>query len=340
MLSIALAWLPMLALGPCVVAAQSMSPRLPLEGRNEVFPARIIRMVVPFPPGAGTDTVARIVAEPIEARLGTRVTSENRAGAAGNIAADMVLRSAPDGHTWLVGTPGLMTINALLYPTMKFDPALAFAPVTQLAQVPFVLVINPYLPPRSVTSFIEFASRRPWILNFGSAGSGSTLHLAAELFKSVTRTRIVHIAYRGGAPAITELVGGHIQMMFGSVPLVVPYVDAGRLRALGVTGAARSLHLPAVPTLEESGVPQFDFTGWFGLFVPTQTPRRIVAWLNEEIVAALSTRETRARLFSIGAEPATSTATQLHELIRRDAERWERVVRSNNVKPDWEDFPQ
>lgn len=322
------------------VAAQPAYPRLPLEGRSDTFPSRTIRMVVPFPPGAGTDTVARIVAEPVQARLGIRVTTENRAGAAGNIAADMVSRSTADGHTWLVGTPGLMTVNALIYPDMKLDPALAFSPVTLLARVPYVLVINPYLPPRSVAAFVDFAARRPWILNFGSAGSGSTLHLTAELFKSVTQTRMVHIAYRGGAPAITELVGGHIHMMFGSVPLVVPYVDAGRLRALGVSGRARSLHMPTVPTLKESGLPEFEFTGWFGLFVPVQTSRRIVAWLNEEIVAALSEREARARLFSIGAEPATSTPTQFHELIRRDAVRWERVVRSNNIKPDWEDYPQ
>lgn len=331
----------MLVLGvPADGVAQTVYPRLPPEGRGDSFPSRIIRIVVPFPPGAGTDTVSRIVAEPIESRLGNRVTTENRSGAAGNIAADAVLRSVPDGHTWLVGTPGLMTINALLYSSMKFDPALAFAPVTLVAQVPYVLVINPYIPPRTVAAFVEFASRRPWILNFGSAGSGSTLHLAAELFKSATQTRMVHIAYRGGAPAITELVGGHIHMMFGSVTLVSPYVDAGRLRALGVTGSARSLHLPTVPTLKESGLPDFDFTGWFGLFVPAQTPRRVVSFLNEEIVAALSTREARARLYSIGAEPVTTTPIQLHELIRRDAARWERIVRTNNIKPDWEDFPQ
>lgn len=319
--------------------AQAGASRLVLE-RNETYPSRLIRIVVPFPPGASTDTIARLIAEPIESRLGTRVTTENRSGAGGNIGAESVLRSVPDGHTWLLGTAGLMSINALLYPTMRFDPALAFAPVTLLAQVPYVLVINAHLPPRSVAALVEFASRRPWLLNYGSAGSGSTLHLAAELFKSSTDTKIVHIAYRGGAPAIRELVGGHIHMMFGSVPLVLPYVESGRVRALAVSSGSRSLHLPAVPTMQEAGLPDFEFTGWFGLFVPIQTPPRIIAWLNQELIAALSEREFRIKLEAIGAEPATSTPMQVHELIRRDTQRWQRVIRSNNIKPDWEDFPQ
>lgn len=321
------------------MGAESTGTRLLLE-RNESYPSRLIRIVVPFPPGASTDTIARLVAEPVERRLGVRVSTENRSGAGGNIAAESVLRTFPDGHTWLIGTAGLMSINALLYPTMKFDPALAFAPVTLLAHVPYVLVVNAHLPPRSVEALVEFASRRPWILNYGSAGSGSTLHLATELFKSLTQTRIVHIAYRGGAPAIGELLGGHIHMMFGSVPLVLPYVESGRLRALGVSSGTRSLHLPTVPTMRESGLSEFEFTGWFGIFVPAQTPARIITWLNHELVAVLTDRELRLKLETIGAEPATSTPMQVHELMRRDTQRWQRVIRSNNIKPDWEDFPQ
>jgi tripartite-type tricarboxylate transporter receptor subunit TctC len=217
---------------------------------------------------------------------------------------------------------------------------LAFAPLTLVARVPYVLVINPNLPPRTLPALIEFTSRRPWILNYGSAGSGSVLHLAAELFKSLTDTKIVHIAYRGGMPAIGELVGGHIQMMFSSVPLAFPYVESGRLRALAVSSRERSLHLPSVPTMLEAGVAGFEFTGWFGLFLPIQTPARIVPWLNHELTAALASKDMRSRLQSIGAEPAVSTPAQVYELIRRDTARWERVIRSNNVKPDWEDYPQ
>lgn len=296
--------------------------------------------MVPFPPGASTDTIARIIAEPIGARLGVRVNAENRSGAGGNIGAESVLRAPPDGHTWLLGTAGLMSINALLYTTMKFDPALAFAPLTLVARVPYAFVINPSLPPRTLPALIEFTARRPWILNYGSAGSGSVLHLAAELFKSLTDTKIVHVAYRGGLPAIGELIGGHIHMMFSSVPLALPYVESGRLRALAVTGTARSSHLPSVPTMREAGVPDFEFTGWFGLFVPIETPARIGPWLNHELTAALGSNDIRARLRSIGAEPATGTSAQVYELIRRDTARWERVIRNNNVKPDWEDYPQ
>jgi tripartite-type tricarboxylate transporter receptor subunit TctC len=321
-------------------AAGAAAPRLLLDGRSDPYPSRLIRIVVPFPPGASTDTIARLILDPIEARLDVRLTAENRSGAGGNIAADSVLRAAPDGHTWLLGTAGLMSINVLLYPSMKFDPALAFAPITLLGRVPYVLVTNSNLPPRSVAALIEFASRRPWILNYGSAGSGSTLHLAAELFKSMTDTRIVHIAYRGGAPAIRELVGGHIQMMFSSVPLALPYVESGHLRALAVSSATRSLYLPATPTMQEAGLPDFEFTGWFGLFVSAQTPARIIPWLNQELTQALSGSEIRAKLEAIGVEPATSSPRYVHELIRRDSLRWQRVIRSNNIKPDWEDFPQ
>ncbi len=304
------------------------------------FPSRPIKLVVPFPPGASTDTIARIVADPIGNRLGVRVNTENRSGAGGNIGAESVLRTPPDGHTWLLGTAGLMSINALLYTTLKFDPALAFAPLTLVARVPYALVINPNLPPRTLPALIEFTARRPWILNYGSAGSGSVLHLATELFKSLTDTKIVHVAYRGGLPAIGELIGGHIHMMFSSVPLALPYVESGRLHALGVTGTARSSHLPSVPTMGEAGVPGFDFTGWFGLFVSIQTPARIAPWLSHELTAALGSNDIRARLRSIGAEPVTSTSAQVYELIRRDTARWERVIRNANVKPDWEDYPQ
>jgi len=323
---------------PCT--AWTASPPVLSESSASSFPSRPIRLVVPFPPGASTDTIARIVAEPIGARLGMRVNTENRGGAGGNIGAESVLRAPADGHTWLLGTAGLMSINALLYSTMKFDPAMAFAPLSLVAHVPYALIINPSLPSRTLSDLIEFTARRPWVLNYGSAGSGSVLHLAAELFKSLTDTRIVHVAYRGGRPAISELIGGHIHMMFSSVPLALPYVESGRLHALAVSGAARSLHMPSVPTMAEAGLPGFEFTGWFGLFVPIQTPARIAPWLNLELTAALGSNDIRTRLRSIGAEPATSSSAQVYELIRRDTARWERVIRSNNVKPDWEDYPQ
>src|SRR5690606_24212706 len=291
------------------------------------------------PPGASTDSIARIVAEPIEKRVGYRISIDNRSGAGGNIGAEAVVRARPDGHTWLLGTAAVMTVNAFIYPHMGFDPALALAPVTLVARVPYVLVVHPSLPPRSLTQLTEFAYRRPWILNYGSAGNGSLLHLGMELFEATTGTRIVHVPYRGGAPAASDLLGGHIHMMLNSVPLALPYIESKRLRPLAVTTADRAARLPDVPTMREAGLPEVEFDGWFGVFVPVRTSRHVVAWLHEALAPVLSLPEVRARLEAIGAEPAASTPGQVYELIRRDTARWQRVIQKARIKPDWEDLP-
>jgi tripartite-type tricarboxylate transporter receptor subunit TctC len=313
---------------------------LRLEPQGTLFPSRPIRVVVPFPPGASTDSIARIVAEPIEERLGRRVNIENRSGAGGNIGAEAVVRSLPDGHTWLLGTAGLMSINALIYPSMPFDPALALAPVTLVARVPYVLVVHPSIPVRSLENLIEFARRRPWILNYGSAGNGSTLHLGMELLKATTDTKIVHIPYRGGAPALSDLLGGHIHMMLNSVPLALPHIGSRRVRPLAVTTAIRAHSLPDVPTMTEAGLPGIEFSGWFAFLVPSRTPVHVIVWLNQALLPVLSAPGVRERLEAIGAEPDVSTPLQVHELMRRDTSRWQRVIRSAKVKPDWEDLPQ
>ncbi len=325
---------------PAASHAAGVIEPLRLDPHGTLFPSRPIRIVVPFPPGASTDAIARIVAEPIEERLGRRVNIDNRSGAGGNIGADTVVRALPDGHTWLLGTAGLMSINALIYPSMPFDPALALAPITLVANVPYVLVVHPSLPVRSTAQLIEFARRRPWILNYGSAGNGSTVHLGMELFKAATGTHIVHIPYRGGAPGLSDLLGGHIHMMFNSAPLALPHIGSRRVRPLAVSSAARARSLPDVPTLEESGLPGVEFSGWFAFLVPARTPAQVLIWLNEALVPVLSLRAVRERLEAIGAESATSTPLQVHELMRRDTARWRRVIRSANVKPDWEDLPQ
>jgi tripartite-type tricarboxylate transporter receptor subunit TctC len=337
------AWLGLLALtlSPWLQAwaAVPLEP-LRVDPQGTLFPARPVRIIVPFPPGASTDSIARIVAEPIEARLGRRVNIENRSGAGGNIGADAVVRAQPDGHTWLLGTAGLMSINALIYPTMTFDPALALAPITLVARVPYVLVVHPSIPVRSVGQLAEFARRRPWILNYGSAGNGSTLQLGMELFKLVTDTRIVHVPYRGGAPALGDLLGGHIHMMLNSVPLALPHIQSRRVRALAVTTAMRAHSLPDVPTMQEAGLAEIEFSGWFAFLVPARTPARVVTWLNDALLPVLSAPEVREHLEAIGAEPDTSTPVQVHELMRRDTARWQRVIRLAKVKPDWEDQPQ
>ncbi len=325
-----------------IAEAQALDRLEPLRlaAKDAWFPTHTVRLVVPFPPGAATDSIARIIAEPLEERIGYRINIDNRSGAGGNIGAEAVVRARPDGHTWLLGTAALMSVNALIYPHMTFDPALALAPVTLVARVPYVLVVHPSLPPRSLAGLIEFARRRPWILNYGSAGNGSTLHLGMELFEAATGTRIVHIPYRGGAPAVTDLLGGHIHMMLNSVPLALPYIASKRLRPLAVTTPSRAPSLPEVPTMGEAGLPEVEFAGWFGVFVPVQTSRHVVAWLHEALVPVLSAPQLRERLEWIGAVPETSTPGQLYELIRRDTARWQRVIRSAKIKPDWEDLPQ
>ena len=328
------------ALACSAPAASAAVQTLRLDPDGTVYPSRAIRLIVPFPAGASTDAIARIIAEPIEKRLGQRIAVDNRSGAGGNIGAEAVVRARPDGYTWLLGTAGLLTINTMIYPYMTFDPALELAPITLVARVSYVLVTHPSIPVRSLRDLVEFTRRRPWILNYGSGGNGSTVHLGMELFKVATGTRIVHVPYRGGAPALGDLLGGHIHMMMNSVPLALPYVASRRVRPLAVTTAFRAHALPEVPTMAEAGLPEVEFSGWFPLLVPARTPRHLVAWLNEVLVPVLSAPQVRSRLEAVGAEPETSTPLQVYELIRRDAARWQRVVRSAKIKLDWEDLPQ
>ena len=332
--------MPWLLLAACSANAQSGNAvrRLQIEGQVP-FPSRSIRIVVPFPPGASTDAIARIIAEPIADLLGQSVFIDNRSGAGGNVGAEAALRAPADGHTWLLSTAGILTINALIYPAMSFDPASAFAPITMVARVPYVLVVHPSIPVRSVEALIEFARRRPGLLNYGSAGNGSTVHLGLEMFKAMSGTKIVHIPYRGGAPAMNDLLGGHIHMMFNSVPLALPYVSAGRIRPLAVSSRERAPALPEVPTMHEAGISDFEFMGWFALLAPLKTAQRTVYWLNSELGALLSTPEVRLRLTAIGTQPVISTPGQVYEQITRDSARWQRVVRAAKIKPDWEDFP-
>jgi len=323
------------ALGPSSPLQAAEEPRTLAIGKDGRFPAKPIRLVVPFPPGASTDTIARILANRLGEAFSQSVLVDNRGGAGGNIGTEIVTRAAPDGYTWLLGTAGTMTINPSLYPHMKLDPMRMLAPVTLLAEVPNVLVVHPAVPVRSVQMLVEYARRRPGELNYGSAGNGSSVHLGAELFKSLTGTQMVHVPYRGGAPALSDLLGGHIQLMFNSVPLALPYIQSFRVRALAVTSARRSPVLPDVPSMREAGLDTFDFMGWFAVLLPAQTPARMIDWLNSEITATLGSTDLRQRLLAIGATPVNSSPGQLGDLIRRDTTRWAAVIREAGIKPDW-----
>jgi tripartite-type tricarboxylate transporter receptor subunit TctC len=320
----------------CVLAAVPQPVRavpLQLEG-GASYPTRVVRLIVPFPPGATTDSIARILALGLGDLIGRNMVIDNRGGAGGTIGTGIAARATADGHTLLVGTLGTLAINPFLYPRMDHDPGKDLAPISLLAAVPNVLVVNADMHVYSLAELIRYARRRPGELNYGSAGNGSSLHLGAELFKSLTGVMITHVPYRGGAPALTELLGGHIQMMFNGVPLALPHVTSGKLRALAVTGERRSPALLDVPTMSEAGLPGFEFTNWFALLAPARTPFRTIDWLSSEVTAMLSHGDTRERLAVIGAEPCGSAPGELAELIRRESGRWSRVIRSAGIKPD------
>jgi tripartite-type tricarboxylate transporter receptor subunit TctC len=298
------------------------------------WPERPIRLIVPFAPGGATDILSRLVADRIAQRLGQPVVIENRGGAGGNIGAEAAARAAPDGYTIVMGVVGTHAINPTLFPNVPFDPIRDFSPISLVATAMNVLVVNPDLPARSVQELIGLARARPGQLNFGSPGNGSTVQLAGELFKTMTGTDMVHTPYRGAAAAMTDLLAGRIQLMFDNLPSAVPHVRAGRLRALAVTGAARSTALPDVPTIAESGLPGYEATTWFALFGPAHLPPTIVARLNDAVHVAVGAPGMAARLAALGAEPAAGTPEALTELIRRDTEKWSRVIRISGARVD------
>jgi tripartite-type tricarboxylate transporter receptor subunit TctC len=296
------------------------------------YPSKPIRLVVPFAAGGATDVLARLVGERLTASLGQQVVVDNRPGAGGNIGSDIVARAEPDGYTILMGAVGTHAINPSLYPKMPYDPVKDFAPVTLVASVPNVLVVNPEVPAKSVQELIDLAKAKPGELNFASSGNGTSIHLSGELFKAMTGTDIVHVPYKGSGPAVTDLLGGQVQMMFDNMPSSLPHVKAGKLRALGVTSAKRSPALPEVPTIAEAGVPGYDATSWFGILAPAGTPEPVVTRLQGAIVQALGEPEMRQRMADLGAEPVGDTPAEFGQFITAELAKWAKVVNDAGVK--------
>jgi tripartite-type tricarboxylate transporter receptor subunit TctC len=296
------------------------------------YPSKPIRLVVPFAAGGATDVLARLVGERLTATLGQQVVVDNRPGAGGNIGSDIVARAEPDGYTILMGAVGTHAINPSLYPKMPYDPVKDFAPVTLVASVPNVLVVNPEVPANSVQELIDLAKAKPGELNFASSGNGTSIHLSGELFKAMTGTDIVHVPYKGSGPAVTDLLGGQVQMMFDNMPSSLPHVKAGKLRALGVTSAKRSPALPEVPTIAEAGVPSYDATSWFGILAPAGTSEPVVTRLQGAIVQALGEPEMRQRMADLGAEPVGDTPAEFGQFIAAEIAKWAKVVNDAGVK--------
>ena len=288
---------------------------------------------MPWPPGGGTDVFARVIGQKLAERIGYAVVIDNRPGASGNIGAEMVARSPPDGYTIMLATITLAT-NPSLYKSLGFDPLKDFAPVTLVAGVPHVLVVSPSLPVNSVKDLIALARAEPGKLNYASAGNGSPFHLAAELFKLMTGTTIVHVPYQGGGPAITAVLGGQVQLTFGNLLAVLPLVKGGKLRALGVTSAKRSSAAPDLPTIAEEGVRGYDFSSWFGFFAPAGTPTQAVIKLNREIVRILEAPEMKQRLTQDGADVVASTPQEFGAYLAAETKKWGQVIKQAAIRAD------
>ena len=291
-------------------------------------------MVVAFPPGGTSDVVARTLAQKLNESFGQPVIVENRPGAGGNLGAEFVAKAPADGYTLLVCTPAELAINVSLYGKMPYEPVKDFTPVTLATSAPLILVVHPALPVKTVRELIALAKSRPRELNFGSAGSGSSPHMAMELLRESAGIQINHIPYKGTAPAITDLLGGHIQVFFAGTPPALPQVRAGKLRALAVTTAKRTLLMPQLPTVAESGLRGFVIDNWQGVLLPANTPRDIVARLNSEIVKILALPDVKQRLSEQGAEPAGTTPEQFSTYIRSEIDKYAGIIRKSGAKVD------
>jgi tripartite-type tricarboxylate transporter receptor subunit TctC len=297
------------------------------------FPTRPIRVVVGLSPGSGVDVAARILGQKLAERWGQQVVVDNRAGAGTNIAMDIVAKATPDGYT-LLANNNSVAINATLYRKLAFDPLKDLIPVSQTAASPQVLVANPALPAATVQELVALAKSRPDQLNLASAGSGSPSHLAGELFKAMAGIRMTHVPYKGGPPALADVVGGAVSLYVSGMPPALPLIKAGRVKALAVTSLQRTASLPGVPTFAESGLPGYEANLWYGVFAPAGTSRRIVALLNDEIGKLLPTTEIRERYTAIGIEPAGGSVAAFEKFVRAEAAKWGKVIRDGGIRAD------
>lgn len=295
------------------------------------YPVRPVRIVVPYPAGGSNDIIARIVAQKLGERSGQNFLVENRGGAGGNVGAEAVAGSEPDGYTLLLTAPPPLTINAALYRNLSFDPAKAFAPVALIASVPIVLAVHPSLGARDVKEMVALAKAKPGTINFGSSGIGTTNHLAGELLKTKTGIDIVHVPYKGAAPAMNDLLAGHIPMMFDNIPAVLPQVQGKLVNAIAVAGARRASALPDVPTIAEQGVEGFEASAWFGLVAPAKTPAPVLARLQAEIAAILQLPDVKKRFVELGAEPGAVSGEAFAKFLAEETVKWGGIIRASGA---------
>jgi len=317
-----------LHLATCAAAV----PFAPHVAHAQSYPARPVRLVVGFTPGGAVDIIARLIGQALSERLGKPFVIENRAGAATNLATEAVVRAPADGYTLLMANTAA-AINATLYEKLSFNFIRDVAPVASVMRGGYVVEVHPSFPARTLAEFIAYAKANPGAINMGSSGSGASDHMAGELFKMMAGVKLVHVPYRGAAPALTDLLGGQVQVMFGSLPASIEHIRAGRLRGLAVTTGARSEALPDLPTVGDV-VPGYEASGWYGVCAPKQTPVEIIDKLNAEINAALADPKLKARLAELGGAALPGSPGDFAKLIAEETEKWGQVVRAANIKPE------
>ena len=300
----------------------------------QAWPSRPLRIVVPFPPGGGTDIGTRIVGQKLQEALGQPVVIENRAGAAGIVGTEFTAKAAPDGYTLMMGNIGTHAINQSPYAKLPYDPVKDFAPVSQVALLPMFLLVNPAVPAKSVKELIDLAKAKPGTINYSSSGAGGMPHVAAALFSSMAGIQMTHIPYKGGGPAVADLIGGQVQVSFATALESIGHVKSGKLRALAVSSAQRSAAMPELTTLAEAGLPGYESGSWISLFVPAGTPREIVARLSDEAVRIVKMPEVRDKLLQQGADPVGGTAAELAATQLADVAKYARVLREAGVKQE------
>jgi tripartite-type tricarboxylate transporter receptor subunit TctC len=315
-----------LALASCVLFAATTAA--------QHYPERVVRIVNPFPPGGSVDVLARILAQRLSENLGQQFIIENRTGGGGNVGAEAVAKSDPDGYTLLFTAPGPLVVNQTLYGKLPFDPMKDFAPVALFAVAPIVLMVNPDIPAKNVQELIAYARQRPGQINFGSAGNGSTPHLNGELFKTMAHIDIVHVPYRGTGPAMNDLIGGHIQMFFDLLPASLPQIQSGKVRALANAGATRPPALPDLPTVAEQGLPGFDSTSWVGLVAPARTPAAVLAKLTAEVEKVTTSPDIVARIHELGSFPGTAFGRDFARFMDAETAKWAAVVRASGARAE------
>jgi tripartite-type tricarboxylate transporter receptor subunit TctC len=318
----------------CLRLACTALALLSFHAAAQTYPAKPIRLMVPFPPGGSTDIVARIVAQKLGAQLGQNLVIENRGGAGGTLGTAVVAKAPADGYTLVVGTTSTHVVAPSVYQKLEYDPVKDFAPISLIAVTPYLLVVNPAVPAKTLKELVDLMKAQPGKLNYASAGVGSTTHLAMEMLKSVSNTYALHIPYSGNGPAGTAVIAGQVEILFGSLPAVLPHAKSGRVRAIAVGTPKRSPSLPEVPTVAESGYAGFDASLWLAFMAPAGTPAPVIERLQKEIAAAVNSKETSESLDKNGAEPLTSTPAELAAMIKDGVAKYATVVKAAGVKPE------